>query len=200
MGRTFAKTMFGIAAQRLQADHGSRASYERLADRGPSDSALGSDEIAFIALRDSFYMATVTADGWPYIQHRGGPAGFLHVLNPRTLAFADLAGNKQYISTGNLATNDRVALFLMDYPHQTRLKIIGHATILEPGADATLEALLTPPNSRLERLFSIAVAGFDWNCPQHITPRFTMDEIEIAFKNKDSSKDSSQDAPQETPH
>jgi predicted pyridoxine 5'-phosphate oxidase superfamily flavin-nucleotide-binding protein len=188
MGRTFARTMFGPAAKLLQAAHGSRASYERLAELGPLDGDLGPDEIAFLALRDSFYLATTTPDGWPYVQHRGGPAGFLHVLNPRTLAFADLVGNKQYISTGNVATNDRVALFLMDYPHQTRLKIIGHARILEPGADPHLETLLKPKEtgSKMERLITIQIAGFDWNCPQHITPRFTMDEISNAFQQEPS--------------
>jgi predicted pyridoxine 5'-phosphate oxidase superfamily flavin-nucleotide-binding protein len=190
MGRTFAKTMFGNAARRLQAAHGSRAGYERIAERGPIDSELGPDESAFIALRDSFYLATVTADGWPYIQHRGGPVGFLHVLTPRTLAFADLAGNKQYISTGNLDTNDRVALFLMDYPHQTRLKIIGHAHILEQGADPALESLLTPTAARLERLVTISVVAFDWNCPQHITPRFTMEEIASVLNLQDPRQES----------
>ena len=187
MGRTFAKTMFGPAARLLQATHGSRASYERLAELGPLDEDLGPDEAAFIALRDSFYLATTTPDGWPYMQHRGGTPGFLRVLSPRTLAFADLAGNKQYISTGNIATNDRVALFLMDYPHQTRLKIIGHARILEPGEDASLDVLLKPADTRskIERLITINIAGYDWNCPQHITPRFTMDEIAHAFQQQE---------------
>ena len=131
MGSKFAKTMFSPAAKLLQGQHGSRAQYERLAALGSRDEALGDFEQQFIAARDSFYLGSVTEDGWPYIQHRGGPTGFLHVLDGRTLAFADFAGNKQYITAGNLATNDRVALFLMDYPHQARLKIIGHARIVE---------------------------------------------------------------------
>jgi predicted pyridoxine 5'-phosphate oxidase superfamily flavin-nucleotide-binding protein len=137
MTQAYAKTMFGEAAKRYQEQHGSRAQYERLAALGPGD-ALGPMERDFIARRDSFYLATVTEDGWPYVQHRGGPKGFLRVLDDRTLAFADFSGNKQYISAGNLATNYRIALFLMDYPNQARLKIIGHAKVVE--GDKALEA------------------------------------------------------------
>jgi predicted pyridoxine 5'-phosphate oxidase superfamily flavin-nucleotide-binding protein len=183
MGSQFAKTMFSPAAKRLQERHGSRAQYERLSALGPRDEALGDFEQQFIAARDSFYLASVTEDGWPYIQHRGGPAGFLHVLDGRTLAFADFAGNKQYITAGNLATNDRVALFLMDYPHQARLKIIGHARIVELGADPALEARLDDPNysAKIERMMVIDVAAYDWNCSQHITPRFTEQEFAHAI-------------------
>src|ERR1700761_1351578 len=129
MGRAFAKTMFSDAAKRLQERHGSKAQYERLAERGPSGDALGVFEREFIRQRDSFYLASVTEDGWPYIQHRGGPKGFLRVLDGKRLAFADYAGNKQYITVGNLETNEKVALFLMDYPNQARLKIVGHARL-----------------------------------------------------------------------
>src|ERR1019366_4458002 len=130
MTQAYAKTMFSEAAKRYQERHGSRAQYERAAERGESGDALGPMEREFIARRDSFYMASVTEDGWPYVQHRGGPKGFLRVLDDRTLAFADFTGNKQYITAGNLETNDRVALFLVDYPNQARLKIIGHAKIV----------------------------------------------------------------------
>jgi len=183
MGNQYAKTMFSPAAKRLQEQHHARAQYERLAAQGPSQSALGPDEIAFIAARDSFYIASVTEDGWPYMQHRGGPTGFLNVLDGKTLAFADFAGNKQYITTGNLATNDRVALFLMDYPHQARLKIIGHARIVELGVDPVLEARLRDPNypAKIERMMVIDVAAYDWNCSQHITPRFTEQEFAHAI-------------------
>jgi uncharacterized protein len=138
------------------------------------------DEAAFIAARDSFYMATVSETGWPYIQHRGGPKGFLKALDPKTLAFADLSGNKQYISAGNLTENDRVSLFLMDYPHQTRLKILCRARIIEPGADPALDEAMDDPgyDSPIERIYRIDLVAFDWNCPQHITPRFTLEEIE----------------------
>jgi predicted pyridoxine 5'-phosphate oxidase superfamily flavin-nucleotide-binding protein len=161
MGSQFAKTMFSPAAKRLQERHGSRAQYERLSALGPRDEALGDFEQQFIAARDSFYLASVTEDGWPYIQHRGGPAGFLHVLD----------------------TNDRVALFLMDYPHQARLKIIGHARIVELGADPALEARLDDPNysAKIERMMVIDVAAYDWNCSQHITPRFTEQEFAHAI-------------------
>lgn len=180
MPHTFAKTMFSEPAKRLQERFGSRAAYERMTRSGASEQELGLQEAEFIAARNSFYMSTVTPDGWPYIQHRGGPTGFLIVLDEHTLAFADYAGNKQYISTGNLAVNDRFALFLMDYPNRTRLKIIGHAQILEPGADPAVEARLGLPSSkaRVERVYVLHVVGFDWNCNQHITPRFTVEEMD----------------------
>jgi predicted pyridoxine 5'-phosphate oxidase superfamily flavin-nucleotide-binding protein len=180
MPHTFANTMFSEAAKRLQERFGSRASYERMSRFGEGEQVLGFQEAAFIAARDSFYMSTVTPDGWPYIQHRGGPAGFLRVLDERTIAFTDYSGNKQYISAGNLSENDRVALFLMDYPNQTRLKIIGHAKAFEPGENPELEAQLATPDTkrgpRAERIFRVEVVGFDWNCSQHITPRFSVDE------------------------
>src|SRR5215813_12581168 len=121
--------------------------------------ALTEEEISFIQTRDSFYMGTVSETGWPYIQHRGGPAGFLHVLNPQTLAFADYRGNRQLLSTGNLAANDRVALFLMDYPQRTRLKILGHARIQDARQHPELIVKLAEPNIQpiVERLFFIDV-------------------------------------------
>lgn len=142
---------------------------------------LGSDEIEFIGQRDSFYIATVSETGWPYVQHRGGPIGFLRVLDPLKLAFDDFIGNRQLLSTGNLAGgNDRVALFLMDYPHRTRLKIMGRARVLDADNDPALakdlvrDAQLLP---KVERVFVVDVVTFDWNCPQYITPRFTQPEI-----------------------
>jgi len=141
---------------------------------------LTEEEIAFIQTRDSFYMATVTENGWPYIQHRGGRAGFLRVLNPQTLAFADYRGNRQMLSTGNLASNNRVALFLMDYPQRTRLKILGHARVEDARHHPELVQQLAEPDVQriVERLFFIEVVGFDWNCPKHITPRYTEQEIQ----------------------
>jgi predicted pyridoxine 5'-phosphate oxidase superfamily flavin-nucleotide-binding protein len=178
MPQKYAATMFS-AAKALQELHNSRAQYERLAALGPSQDDLGEFEREFVAARDSFYLGSVNEDGWPYIQHRGGPAGFLHVLDGKTLAFADFAGNKQYITAGNLATNDRVSLFLMDYPHRARLKIIGHARIVELGEDAALEARLRQPAypAKVERIFVINIVAYDWNCSQHITPRFTKQEL-----------------------
>lgn len=142
--------------------------------------ALTEDEIAFIQTRDSFYIATISENGWPYIQHRGGRAGFLSVLNPQTLAFADYRGNRQMLSTGNLAANNRVALFLMDYPQRTRLKILGHARVEDARQHPELVQQLAEPDARgiVERLFFIEIVSFDWNCPKYITPRYTADEIQ----------------------
>jgi predicted pyridoxine 5'-phosphate oxidase superfamily flavin-nucleotide-binding protein len=141
-------------------------------------------EAAFIAGRDSFYMATVSETGWPYIQHRGGPRGFLKLVDDRTLAFADYRGNRQYISTGNLTTDHRACLFLMDYPRRARLKIYAHVETLALDADPALTKLVTVPDYRakLERIFRLRLDAFDWNCPQHITPRFTEREISEAVQ------------------
>jgi len=125
-------------------------------------------------------MATTNADGWPYVQHRGGPPGFLKVLGPHQLGFADFKGNRQVLATGNLDGNDRVALFLMDYPHRERLKILGHDGVLDARKNAALADQLTAKpelRSKIERLFLIEVVSFDWNCPQYITPRFTEAEV-----------------------
>jgi len=142
--------------------------------------ALTEDEIAFVQARDSFYLATVSENGWPYIQHRGGRAGFLRVMNPQTLAFADYKGNRQMLSTGNLAANDRVALFLMDYPQRTRLKILGNARVEDARQHPELVQQLSEPDVQriVERLFFIKVVSFDWNCPKYITPRYTAEEIQ----------------------
>lgn len=182
MGHQYGKTMFTEAVRRLQQQRGSRSQYERMVNTGASHDMLRPPDIEFIRSRDSFYMATVNADGWPYVQHRGGPPGFLKVLDPQTLAFADYGGNQQYISTGNLATNDRVSLFLMSYPEQGRLKIIGHAEAVALGVDPALEAAVRMPGYRAttERILKIRLVAFDWNCSQHITPRYTLQEFEEA--------------------
>ena len=148
----------------------------------PEHDPLTDDEMQFIQSRDSFYMATITENGWPYMQHRGGAPGFLHVVSPTQLAFADYKGNRQLLSTGNLAANDRVALFLMDYPRRERLKILGHARVEDTRQHPELVAQLAEPEARglVERLFFIEVLSFDWNCPKYITPRFTADEVEEA--------------------
>jgi len=177
MRDAFARTMFSEPAKKLQQQAGSREAYERMAHSGRFDDGLSEFEREFITARDSFYMATVTPDGWPYIQHRGGPAGFVRVVDAKTLAFADYGGNKQYISAGNLSVNDRVSLFLMDYPHQARLKIIGHAKVLKLGEEPAIEEqLVTEHGAKLEGVVVINVVGYDWNCSQHITPRFTREE------------------------
>lgn len=144
-----------------------------LAAGEPRPARLGPEEIAFIADRDSFYLATTGETGWPYIQHRGGPRGFLRVLDDHTLGFADFDGNRQLITVGNLAANDRVALFLMDYDRAERMKLLGHARVIaapeQPGLAARLA--VAGYRARVARLFLIDVAAFDWNCPQHIAPR-----------------------------
>jgi uncharacterized protein len=142
------------------------------------------NEAAFIADRDSFYMATVSETGWPYVQHRGGPRGFLKLVDDRTLAFADYRGNRQYISTGNLAADDRACLFLMDYPRRARLKIYARIETLALDADPTLTERVRVPDYRakLERIFRLHLAAFDWNCSQHITPRFTEQDVTAAVR------------------
>ena len=142
------------------------------------------NEAAFLAARDSFYMATVSESGWPYVQHRGGPAGFLKMIDDRTLAFADYRGNRQYISTGNLAANDRACLILMDYPRRARLKIYAHVEKLAFDADEALADLVLDRGykAKPERIFRLRLEAYDWNCPQHITPRFTEREIEQAVR------------------
>lgn len=146
----------------------------------PGRDPLGPEEIAFLEARDSFYMATTSESGWPYVQHRGGPPGFLAALDARTLAFADLRGNRQLVSVGNLATNDRVALILMDYPNRARLKLLAHAEIVSAVDDPALTTRLAPEGKakHVERLLRLHVVGYDWNCPQNITPRYTQAEVE----------------------
>ncbi len=141
-------------------------------------------EVAFIEARDSLYMATVSQSGWPYLQHRGGPVGFLKVLDETTLGFADFRGNRQYISLGNVASEDRAALFLMDYPNRQRLKILAHVGVRDLAAEPELAARLSSPGykGRAERAFILRLETFDWNCPQHITPRFTAREIAEAVR------------------
>jgi len=149
--------------------------------KAPERDSFTEEEAAFIASRDSFYLSTINSEGWPYIQHRGGPRGFLKLLGPNLLGFADFKGNHQLLSTGNLEGNDRVALFLTDYPHRERLKILGHARVLDAREHSDLADQLAPlPYLRkhIERLFLIEAVGFDWNCSQHITPRYTESEIE----------------------
>lgn len=185
MAHRFAALMFTLAVKAAQARLGSRGAYERFdAPEAPSNDRLGPGERAFIAARDSFYMATVSETGWPYLQHRGGPPGFLKVLDERTLGFADYRGNRQYVSVGHLGGDDRVSLFLMDYPNRRRLKLLGRARIVEEaGEPETIDRLRDPAyKARIERGMVIALEAFDWNCPQHITPRFTEAEIGEALE------------------
>lgn len=185
MARNYRHTLFNDAVKVLQERHGSRAAYLKMdagADGTPD--TLTAKELGYIALRDSFYMASVNADGWPYMQHRGGPAGFLRHIEGNRIGFADYRGNKQYISTANLAGNDRVSLFLMDYPNKDRLKLVGPAHSIELADDPALVTSLMPEGYRAvpERAFLIDVIGWEWNCSQHITPRFTEAEISAAIQ------------------
>ena len=183
MAHNFGSLVFTPVVKALQERYGSRRQYARMESDGASQDRLGEDESAFLAERDSFYMATIGATGWPYIQHRGGPAGFLKVIDERTIAFADFRGNKQYITTGNLATDNRVALILVDYPRQARLKLLGRAEIFEGEPARPWIERLRDPNIKavIERVFVIHIEAFDWNCPQHITRRFTEEQIREAL-------------------
>lgn len=179
MSHKFFDLTFTESVKALQEKYGSRRSYAR-SEGGKSDFyGLGDAEQDFIEQRDSFYMATVNNEGQPYIQFRGGPEGFLKVLDDKTLGFADFRGNMQYISVGNLHENKKAALFLMDYPSQTRLKILANVEIKEADEVPKLIEKLAIPNykARIERALILHVEAFDWNCPQHITQRFTMDEV-----------------------
>ncbi len=176
----FASIAFTPRVKAEQERMGSRRAYAR-ADGALAPDALGEREEEFLAARDSFYMASVSETGWPYIQHRGGPKGFVKVLDPHTLGFADYRGNKQYISLGNVAGDDRVALIFVDYPNRARLKVLARASVLSASSAPDVLAALTEAAdqgaARVERAFVLRVEGFDWNCPQHITPRYTEDEV-----------------------
>ncbi len=177
MASKYLDLTFTDSVRRAQREHYGHAA--RITD-APERDPLGQEETSFIATRDSFYLGTVSETGWPYIQHRGGPAGFLRVLNPTTLAFADYKGNRQLLSTGNLSVNDRVSLFLMDYPHRTRLKILGRARIVDVRADPDLLVQVADRTmkSKTERVVVIDVVSYDWNCPSHIAPRYSLAEVE----------------------
>ena len=182
MAHNFGKVMFTPAVKALQEKHGSRRQYARFEEVASTD-RMGPNEQRYIATRDSFYLASVAANGWPYVQHRGGPMGFLKALDPTTLAFADFRGNKQYISTGNLATDNRVAMILMDYPSQSRLKILGRAELIEPDTNAArfaelIDRVRDPEyKAQAEAIMVIHVEALDWNCQQHITPRYTAEQV-----------------------
>jgi predicted pyridoxine 5'-phosphate oxidase superfamily flavin-nucleotide-binding protein len=156
--------------------YGSTSAITGAPDRNP----LGQAEAEFIATRDSFYLGSISESGWPYIQHRGGPQGFLRVIDETTLAFADYKGNRQLLTTGNISVNDRVALFLMDYKNRERLKILGRARVEDARVHSELVAQIADSKMRssVERLVFIDVVSFDWNCPKYITPRYSIGEVE----------------------
>ena len=179
---SFGSLLFTPVVRRLQERYGSRQQYERMMNRGAAADHFTDFEIDFLARRDSFYWATVGSTGWPYVQHRGGPKGFVKAIDARTLALADFRGNKQFISTGNLLTDNRVAMILVDYPHQARLKILGRVDVLEGEKAAPWIKRVEAPEYKavIERVFVIHMEAYDWNCPQHITPRYTAEEIRDA--------------------
>jgi predicted pyridoxine 5'-phosphate oxidase superfamily flavin-nucleotide-binding protein len=182
MGHRFAEIAFTGSVRQMQETMGSRHGYERL-EGGPEgvNAVLGPDEAGFISARDSLYMATVGETGWPYVQHRGGPPGFVRVLDEATIGFADFRGNRQYVSVGNALANDRVSLFFMDYANRTRLKMLGRIEVIGADHPLLLDRLAVPAyRAKVERGLLVHVEAFDWNCPQHITPRFTAAEVEAA--------------------
>jgi predicted pyridoxine 5'-phosphate oxidase superfamily flavin-nucleotide-binding protein len=176
MTHAFANIAFTPAVREAQARDGSRDQYARAFESSGHvrNAELGPDEADFIQSQRSFYMATVSETGWPYVQHRGGSPGFFRVVDARTLRFQDVPGNRQFISVGNLAQNDRVALVLVDYQHRQRMKILGRLTVRE-----------TSVNGRLEREMTIHVEAFDWNCPQHIPVRFEAEDVQRALDERD---------------
>jgi len=181
MARNFTEIAFTPSVRAAQERYGSRAAYGRVEQKADGTPALlGEQERAFIEARDGFYQATVSETGWPYVQFRGGSAGFLKVLDGRTIGYADFRGNRQYLSVGNMAANERVALILMDYAAQRRLKIWARARVVHPDEDRDLVAALVTPGTTVpvERAMLLAVEAFDWNCPNHITPRYTAVEVE----------------------
>ncbi|MCV2369375.1 pyridoxamine 5'-phosphate oxidase family protein [Roseateles oligotrophus] len=180
MSRAYSDIAFTPAVRAMQTRMGSRAAYAPLDHTNDRQNVLGGSEAEFIEARDGFYQATVGETGWPYVQFRGGPLGFLKVLDEKTIAYADFRGNVQYISVGNLQNNDRVSLILMDYASKSRLKILGRVKFVPADQDPGLMARLTMPDyrARVERAAVITIEAYDWNCPQHITPRFTESEIE----------------------
>lgn len=180
MTRHFFDVAFTPIVKGMQEDFGSRAAYARLEDETSEADELTEIEAAFIAARDSFYMATVGETGWPYLQHRGGPVGFVKLLGPRTLGIADFRGNRQYITLGNLVHDQRSALFFMDYANRKRLKVLARATSIDFDSKPELAAQLVDVDygAKIDRGLLFEIEAFDWNCSQHITPRFTASEVE----------------------
>lgn len=178
MGHAYHDIAFTDAVKSIQEERGSRTSYARFEGEQKTGDRIGPDEAAFISARDSFYMASTSSTGWPYLQHRGGPVGFMRILDHQTLGFADFSGNKQFVSLGNMAGDDRVSLFFMDYANRARLKVFGHASVIHPADEETLAKLAVPGyRARVERGISVRVSGLDWNCPQHITRRFSEAQV-----------------------
>ncbi len=182
MGR-YAHLAYTESVRQVQSEQGSAAAAGRRLMEGDAPEPLTAGEASFIESRDGFHLASVSETGWPYVQFRGGAPGFLHVLDERTIGYADVRGNRQYISTGNVRADGRVALFFMDYAQQRRLKIFGRASVQPPQDDPALTERLCAvrTSGHVERLMLIRVEGFNWNCPQHITPRYSEAELAAAL-------------------
>jgi predicted pyridoxine 5'-phosphate oxidase superfamily flavin-nucleotide-binding protein len=181
MARAFAKLAFTPTVQSIQKQQGSAETYQKFLENDAEQAnKLTNREIEFISERDGFYQSSVSETNWPYVQFRGGPKGFLKIIDEQTIAYADYRGNRQYISTGNLTTNNRTSLILMDYPNRRRLKIWGEVNIIEPSSNPTLISNLHDETYRAlpERAIQITIKAFDWNCPQHIPQRLTLEELE----------------------
>lgn len=185
MSRHYDAIAFTDSVSGLQQRYGSRAFYDRRKGRGQADRATGGDaltedERTYLSECDSFYLSTVSETGWPYVQFRGGPPGFLQVIDEHTIGWADFRGNLQYVSMGNLLHDDRVAMIVMDYPNRQRLKIYGRARVAYQEDEPELVARLTLPeyDAVVQRAVLVAVEAYDWNCQQHITPRYTAAELE----------------------
>lgn len=186
MTKAIGDVMFTPAVKRVQERKGSRKAYARMAEKSHWRDVVTDDLARFIARRDSFYLGTASADGQPYIQHRGGRPGFLKVLDERTLAFADFTGNRQYITTGNLAENDKAFIFLMDYPNRRRIKIWGRARIVDDDAALLARLADAEADGAAEQAVLFEITAWDANCPQHITPRFTRAELDARAGEMDS--------------
>ena len=179
MRQNFTNYTFTDSVKTAQEKYGSREIYKKVETNGQDQYQIFQREIAHIQRQDSFYMATVGENGWPYVQFRGGPKGFLKIIDQKTLGYADFRGNMQYISTGNIEAGKKVSLILLDYPTRSRLKIWAEAEIVDADANPELRDKLALPDykAKIERLVIFHIKAFDWNCPQHITPRYTMEEI-----------------------
>jgi uncharacterized protein len=180
MPSAFATIAFTDSVKAAQSRYGSRENNQRFEMSDDPRNQLGEFETEFIQARDSFYMATISENGWPYVQHRGGPAGFIKVLDDRTIGFADFKGNRQYLSVGNLNANARISMILMDYPNRRRLKLWGTTRIIHADDEPELITRLEMPDykARVERGIVITIEAIEWNCPQHITPRYSEAEVD----------------------
>ena len=191
MKQNFTQFAFTDSVRKEQEKYGSRKSYQRMEENGPDQSQIFQRETTHIEAMDSFYMSTVGENGWPYVQFRGGPKGFLKVIDSQTVGYADFRGNMQYISTGNIRATKKAVLILLDYPTKTRLKIWAETEILDPDEHPKLkdQLVLTDYKAKVERLVIFNIKSFDWNCPQHITPKYTLDELKELMKTNQNIKE-----------